>query len=99
LNKMQDKLPDVFLFTDDHLAQGGVLALMERGIRIPEDVKVVTHANRGLGPYWVKPFSRLEMDPIAQGAVVAKAVLDYFKTQLFQPDIVLGSEWKPGKTF
>jgi len=38
------------------------------------------------------------MDTVAQGVAVVKAVLDYFKTQRFQPDIVLGSEWKPGKT-
>lgn len=99
LKKPGDRLPDVFLFTDDHLAQGGLLALMERGIRVPEDVKVVTHANRGLGPFWLKPLTRLEMDPVAQGAAVAKAVLDYFKTQHLPEGLVLGSEWKQGKTF
>lgn len=99
LRKTHGKLPDVLLFTDDHLAQGGVLALMERGIRVPEDVRVVTHANRGLGPYWIKPLTRLEMDPVAQGAAVSKAVLDYFKTRSLPSDIVLGSEWRLGKTF
>ena len=93
------KLPDVFLFTDDHLAHGGLLALMERGIKIPEDVKVVTHANRGSGPFWVKPLTRLEMDPVAQGAAVAKAVLDYFRTRILASGIVLGSDWKAGETF
>ena len=72
---------------------------MERGILVPEDVKVVTHANRGLGPFWLKPLTRLEMDPVAQGAAVAKAVLDYFKTQHLAEGLVLGSEWKLGKTF
>lgn len=99
LKKSGGKLPDVFLFTDDHLAHGGLLALMERGIKVPEDVKVVTHANRGLGPFWVKPLTRLEMDPVAQGAVVAKAVLDYFRTRALPSDIVLGSDWKVGETF
>lgn len=99
LKKMDGRLPDVFLFTDDHLAQGGLLAFMERGIRIPEDVKVVTHANRGLGPFWVKPLTRLEMDPVAQGADIAKVVLEYFKTRRFPSGLVLGSEWKSGETF
>lgn len=99
LKKSGGRLPDVLLFTDDHLAQGGLLALMERGIRVPEDVKVVTHANRGLGPFWVKPLTRLEMDPVAQGAAVAQTVLEYFKTRHLPSGLVLGSEWKPGRTF
>lgn len=99
LKKAGGRLPDVLLFTDDHLAQGGLLALMERGVRVPEDVKVVTHANRGLGPFWVKPLTRLEMDPVAQGAAVARAVLEYFKTRHLPSGLVLGSEWKPGRTF
>lgn len=93
------RMPDVFLFTDDHLASGGLLALMERGIRVPEDVRVVTHANRGSGPFWLKPMTRLEMDPVAQGNDVAAAVLDYFRTGRMASGIVLGSEWKAGKTF
>lgn len=99
LKKANGRLPDVILFTDDHLAEGGLLALMERGIRVPEDVKVVTHANRGSGPCWVGPLTRLEMDPIAQGSAIANAVLGYFKRKYLQPDLVLGSVWKAGKTF
>jgi len=92
-------LPDVFLFTDDHLAQSGLLALLKHGVRIPEDVRVVTHANRGLGPFWTTPLTRLEMDPVAQGAALAKAVIEFFKKHRFPQDVVLGSVWKPGKTF
>ena len=99
LKKIGTRLPDVFLFTDDHLAQGGLLALMERGIRVPEDVKVVTHANRGLGPFWIKPLTRLEMDPVAQGTDVVRAVLAYLKTRCLPSGLVLGSEWKLGQTF
>lgn len=99
LERARGRLPDVFLFTDDHLAHGGLLALSTRGVRIPEDVKVVTHANRGLGPFWVKPLTRLEMDPVAQGRDVAKAVLAYLRTGRLPSGLVLGSVWKPGETF
>ena len=91
--------PDVILFTDDHFAQGGLLALMERGVRVPEDVRVVTHANRGLGPFWIKPLTRLEMDPVAQGRAVARTVLSYFRTGHLPEGLVLGSVWQPGETF
>jgi len=99
LKKAGGRLPDVFLFSDDHLAQSGLIALMERGIRIPEDVKVVTHSNRGFGPFWVKPLTRLEMDPVSQGADVARAVLEYLNTKHLPQGIVLGSVWRTGKTF
>lgn len=92
-------LPDVFLFTDDYVAQGALLALSAAGVRIPADVKVVTLANRGLGPVWTDPLTRLEVDPVAHGRVTAKTVIGYLKTGLFPSGIVLGSVWKPGATF
>jgi vacuolar-type H+-ATPase subunit H len=99
LKRLGGRLPDVFLFTDDHLTQGAVLALMEHGVRVPEDVRVVTHSNRGLGPFWTKPFTRLEMNPVAHGAEIADAILAYLRTRRLPAGIVLGSEWTPGETF
>ena len=43
--------------------------------------------------------TRLEMGPVAQGNDVAAAVLDYFRAGRMASGIVLGSEWKAGKTF
>ena len=97
--KWRGKAPDVILFTDDHLAQGGLLALMAHGIRIPEDVRVVSLANKGLGPVWVEPVTRLEMDAFAHGAEIAKAVIAFLGGRPFPQGMVLGSAWKRGKTF
>lgn len=92
-------LPDIFLFTDDCLAQGALIALSVAGVRIPEDVAVVTHANKGLGPVWDKPLSRLEMDAAAHADAVSRAVADYLKTGVYPPSLDLGSVYKPGATF
>jgi DNA-binding transcriptional regulator YhcF (GntR family) len=92
-------LPDLFFFTDDYLAQGALIALAVAGVRIPEDVAVVTHANRGLGPVWVKPLSRLEMDPLAHVRVISNVVSEYLKTGVFPSGIALGSVWCKGTTF
>lgn len=91
--------PDVILFTDDYLAQGGFLSLLARGVRIPEDVGVVSHANRGLGPVWLKPVTRLEMDPFAHGAEIARRTISFLQGGDFPRELDLGSVWKPGKTF
>ena len=92
-------LPDVFLFTDDYVAQGALLALSAAGVRIPTDVKIVTLANRGLGPVWTDQLTRLEVDAVSHGHAMAKAVIGYLKTGFFPSGMVLGSIWKLGETF
>ena len=93
------KLPDLVLFTDDYVAQGGLIALKKHGVRIPEDVAVVSHANKGHGPVWEKPLTRLEMNPMAHAVVIAKAVRAFLRGHPFPEGITLGSVWKDGQTF
>ena len=69
------RLPDVVLFDDDYLAAGGVVALLQAGVRIPDDVTVVTHANKGDEMLVAIAHGRIENDPIALGDRVAKYVL------------------------
>ena len=92
-------LPDVVLFTDDYLARGGLIALASRGIRIPEDIQVVTFANRGHAPVWVAPLTRLEMDPVDHGKRIAREVLRALKQGTMDKSVELGTVWKDGATF
>ena len=66
-------LPDAILFDDDYLASGGLVALLEAGLRIPEDIKVATFCNRGDEPVAAVSLARIEGDPI----VCADAAADY----------------------
>ncbi|MBP5545267.1 MAG: GntR family transcriptional regulator [Kiritimatiellae bacterium] len=91
-------LPDLFLFTDDHIAQGGLVALAVAGIKVPRDVKVATHANKGFGPIWPMRLSRLEVDPVANGRALADAILAFLETGAFPTGLNLGSVWKKGTT-
>ena len=91
-------LPDLFLFTDDYLAQGALIALSTSGIRIPEDVKVATIANKGLGPIWPRPLSRFEVDPVAHGRAAAAAILEFLERGNPPQAINLGHVWKKGET-
>lgn len=93
------RLPDVIFFTDDYLAQGGLLAISATGLSIPEDVRVVTMANSGLGPIWFKPLTRIEMDPVAHGKEISRALLDYLKNGVFPSGLEFGSVWCSGQTF
>ncbi len=92
------KFPDLFLFTDDVLAQGALITLAMAGVKIPKDVAVATHANKGLGPIWPKALSRLEVDPAANGRKAADAIVRFFSTGSMFADLDLGSVWRKGET-
>jgi len=91
--------PDVILFADDYLAQGGLTALLSLGIHAPKDIAIVSHANKGHGPIWEKTLTRLEMDPNAHGAAIAEAIAGFLDGRPFPRNFVLGSAYRPGQTF
>jgi DNA-binding transcriptional regulator YhcF (GntR family) len=88
----------VYFLTDDYLAEGALLALSCAGLKTPEDVRIATWANRGLGPDYRRPLSRMEMDPFAAGVTVASAIVEYLKTGTFPADVVVGPMWIDGQT-
>ena len=69
------RIPDLVLFWNSFVTQGAVTAFLDRGIRLPEDVKVVTLSNTGVGPVYTKPFTRFEVDPIEAWEKVADFAL------------------------
>ena len=69
------KLPDVILFDDDYFASGGLAALYEAGIRVPEDVKVVFYSNNGNELVMRGGTARIENDPFSYGDIIAEYVL------------------------
>ena len=69
------RLPDAIFFYDDYLAAGGLIALAATGLRVPEDIHVATIANKGLGPVWFRPLTRLEYDPVGNARLIGDYVL------------------------
>ena len=67
--------PDMIVFLDDYLAQGALLAMTAAGIRVPEDMQVITMANKGLGPVWLKPLTQFEVDAAAEAEILSDLVL------------------------
>ena len=93
------KWPDVLRFTDDFTATGFLQGLLLHGVRVPEDVRVVSLSNRGFGPVFHKTLAREEMDPFAHGQAVAAYVTAYLKTGRLPPPLTLDAVFLPGKTF
>lgn len=91
-------LPDLIFFRDDHLASGAMLVLASAGVRIPQDVRIVTWANKEDVPASVVPLTRMERDNAAIGAQVAKHVVDYLATGVFPADVTFGPSYVRGET-
>ena len=98
LAKSRSWLPDLLFFQDDNIATGALLALGMARVRIPEDVRVATWANRDCAPVFTKPLARMEMDNKAAGATLAKCVLEYLSTGKFQQGVVVGPKYFRGET-
>ena len=64
--------PDLIYLADDYVARGALTALLARGIRVPEDIRVVTFANKGFAPVFPTDLTRIENDPFAEGRFVAE---------------------------
>lgn len=68
-------LPDLILFSDDYVAFGGLMALAELQIKVPDDVKVLTMSNKGFAPVFPVSLAQIVIDPQANGAAIADAAL------------------------
>ena len=84
---------------DDYLAEGALMALASAGLRAPDDIRIVTFANKRLGPIYVRDLTRMEYDAGHAGEVLADAVLEYLKTGIYPANSLVGPVWVDGETF
>jgi DNA-binding transcriptional regulator YhcF (GntR family) len=55
--------PEGILVADDIMCRGVLRAALHLGIELPRDLRLVTHANRGVEFPYHKPVTRVEFDP------------------------------------
>jgi hypothetical protein len=67
-----DQRPQALVVCNDNAARGLIAALLAAGVAIPRDLRLATHANRGLPVFPGLAVTRLEFDP----AQAADAILD-----------------------
>ena len=91
--------PDTVVFiSDDYLARGALSAMLAAGMRPPEDFRLAVWSNAGLGPYFPRELSRMEVDPFAAGRTTAAAALAFLKTGHYPSDTTIRPRWIPGET-
>lgn len=59
----RSKRPDGLLVTDDVLFRDVATAVLEQRVRVPEELLIVTHANKGSDIIYPFPVVRLQFDP------------------------------------
>ena len=108
LDFISERVPEIrernvksMFFTDDYLTSGALVALLGAGIRIPDELNIVTLVNKtnGSGLTFNVPFTRLEADPIDWGRIVSESVLGYLKDGAFASDVTIGPKYVRGETF
>ncbi len=55
--------PDAIFFMDDNVCDVACRAISELGIRVPQDLAIITHANMGRDFHFPVDLTRLEFDP------------------------------------
>lgn len=78
-------LPDAVLFDDDYFASGGIPALLEAGLRIPDNIRVVAWSNTGNELSFGFSLARLENDPFEHGRVLADYLLEILSGRKGRP--------------
>ena len=84
-------LPDFIYFTDDGVCQGAVLAFLKHGVRIPEDVRVMSWSNNGKGPYGYESIARAQISTSENAVAVAKNLIAYLREEKFARVIELAT--------
>ena len=92
-------LCDLLFIADDYLAMGAIAALLESGVRIPKDVRLVTYYNKGFGPVLTKTLARIEGNPEASARECARGIVEWFKTDCFPKLNMPQAVYVRGETF
>ena len=91
--------PDLIYFADDYLARGGLWALERVGLRVSEDIKVVSLSNYGNAPFYPKPLTRFEHNHFDYAAKTARAILRYLRSGHLPGTVLCALRYVRGETF
>ena len=85
--------PSCILYPDDFALYGGINAIYERGLKIPEDISVVGYDGIRVGRHIEPKLTTLRQDTEKIGSLAAKGLISLIespKTTLLEPIIVKG---------
>ena len=89
---------DAVVFNDDYLTAGALSAFERHGVRVPEDIRLATTSNRGLGPVHYRILTRIEVDPVRHGQEIAENLLKMLDGKTCTPEMSIETTFEEGET-
>jgi len=77
--------PDGLLIADDLLFPEAAMAILTRGLSVPEDLRVVTQAHRGMGTLYPFDVDRIVVDPLQLANDIMDAVWSRLSDRTMSP--------------
>jgi DNA-binding LacI/PurR family transcriptional regulator len=85
-----EEKPDGLLVTDDYLFRGVARAIGELGIRVPDQLMIIAHANRGAVDDYPFPLCRIMVDPDAHARAQVDLMLKLLRREpVAQPQVMM----------
>jgi hypothetical protein len=89
---------DAMVVNDDYLTAGVLSAFEHHGVRVPEDIRLATTSNRGLGPVYFRKLTRIEVDPVRHGQEIADSLLKMLDGKECAPKLSIAATFEEGET-
>jgi hypothetical protein len=83
--------PDGLLVTDDMTCRGVLRAMLHLGVEPPGQVRLVSHANRGVAFPYHKAVTRVEFDPVAKARLAVEMMIRLLR----EPGAPARTVWLP----
>jgi DNA-binding LacI/PurR family transcriptional regulator len=77
--------PDGLVILDDMLFLDAQMAMLELGVRVPDDLRLVVQTNRGAEVPFRVPVDAIEIDPAEAAVALADAILKRVRGEALPP--------------
>lgn len=89
-----DEKPDALICMDDLIFASASSAMLAAGIRVPRELQIVTHWNKGSGLLCPYPVARFEYDAGQVGPLVCELLAECLENPKLEPQVrLLRAEW------
>jgi GntR family transcriptional regulator of arabinose operon len=86
--------PDGLIVADDVLFRDASTAILDAGVRVPEQLMVITHANKGSGILCPFPVARMEIDPDEYAEAMGQMLIGLMKGELTgSQEVMVPARW------